>query len=137
MKTSVCLGWVIVELCVGVAQEVSDAAAVLAEGSLAGPLDRQRRLRWAERLKVTQCSLPTRVRLPVGTLHIHISSPFSPLPSCAHPHLPVVQATGKFGLTGPSVSACPLMCVSQDCHLNKLSGGVTMMVVVVLVVTTF
>ncbi|KAL3137629.1 hypothetical protein ABBQ38_004906 [Trebouxia sp. C0009 RCD-2024] len=41
-------------------QELSDAAAVLAEGSLAGPLDRQRRLRWAERLKVTQSSLPTR-----------------------------------------------------------------------------
>ena len=55
-----------------VAQEVSDAAAVLAEGSLAGPLDRQRRLRWAERLKVTQCSLPTRVRLPVDTLHTYM-----------------------------------------------------------------
>ena len=45
-------------------QELSDAAAVLAEGSLAGPLDRQRRLRWAERLRVTQSSLPTRVRHP-------------------------------------------------------------------------
>lgn len=44
-------------------QEVSDAADVLAEGSLLGPLDRQRRLRWAERLHVTQPSLPTQVRL--------------------------------------------------------------------------
>ena len=42
-------------------QELSDAAAVLAEGSLVGPLDRQRRLRWAERLQVTQSSLPTQV----------------------------------------------------------------------------
>lgn len=48
------------------AQEVSDAAALLAEGSLAGPLDRQRRLRWAERLRVTQSSLPTRVSLLIG-----------------------------------------------------------------------
>ncbi|KAL0029509.1 hypothetical protein WJX79_000191 [Trebouxia sp. C0005] len=40
-------------------QELSDAAAVLSEGSLVGPLDRQRRLRWAERLQVTQSSLPT------------------------------------------------------------------------------
>ena len=44
-----------------VLQELSDAAAVSAEGSLAGPLDRQRRLRWAERLRVTQSSLTTRV----------------------------------------------------------------------------
>lgn len=49
-------------------QELSDAAAVLAEGSLAGPLDRQRRLRWAERLKVTQSSLPTRVGLSFPAL---------------------------------------------------------------------
>ncbi len=42
-------------------QELSDAAAVLSEGSLVGPLDRQRRLRWAERLQVTQSSLPTQV----------------------------------------------------------------------------
>ena len=61
----------VAELCVGVAQEVSDAAAVLAEGSLVGPLDRQRRLRWAERLQVTQSSLPTRVGLPADTPHDH------------------------------------------------------------------
>lgn len=42
-------------------QELSDAADVMAEGSLLGPLDRQRRLRWAERLQVTQPSLPTQV----------------------------------------------------------------------------
>ena len=42
-------------------QELSDAAALLSEGSLVGPLDRQRRLRWAERLQVTQSSLPTQV----------------------------------------------------------------------------
>ena len=50
-----------------IVQELSDAAAVLAEGSLVGPLDRQRRLRWAERLQVTQSSLPTQVRPSVAS----------------------------------------------------------------------
>lgn len=48
-------------VCMHALQELSDAAAVLSEGSLVGPLDRQRRLRWAERLQVTQSSLPTQV----------------------------------------------------------------------------
>ncbi len=47
-------------------QELSDAAALLSEGSLVGPLDRQRRLRWAERLQVTQSSLPTQVSTAQG-----------------------------------------------------------------------
>ena len=42
-------------------QELSDTAVLLQEASLAGPLERQRRLRWTERLKITQSSLPVQV----------------------------------------------------------------------------
>lgn len=42
-------------------QELSDAAVLLQEASLAGTLERQRRLRWEERLKVTQSSLTVQV----------------------------------------------------------------------------
>ena len=42
-------------------QELSDAAVLLQEASLAGTLERQRRLRWEERLKVTQASLTVQV----------------------------------------------------------------------------
>ncbi len=54
-------------VCMHALQELSDAAAVLSEGSLVGPLDRQRRLRWAERLQVTQSSLPTQVSTTPGS----------------------------------------------------------------------
>lgn len=42
-------------------QELSDASVLLQEASLAGTLERQRRLRWEERLKVTQSSLTVQV----------------------------------------------------------------------------
>ena len=46
-------------------QELADAAMLLQEGSVAavtGPHERQRRLRWEERLRVTQSSLAVQVR---------------------------------------------------------------------------
>ena len=43
-------------------QELGDAAGLLAEGSLTGDKDRRRKLRWRERLSVTQSSLTTQVR---------------------------------------------------------------------------
>ena len=46
-------------------QELSDAAMLLSEGSLAlvtGDKDRQRRLRWQQRLGITQATLATQVR---------------------------------------------------------------------------
>ena len=52
-------------------QEASDAAVLLQEASLAGTLERQRRLRWQERLKVTQASLTVQVR----TAFFDVSSP--------------------------------------------------------------
>ena len=46
--------------------EAADCAALLQEGSLGvGPLDRQRRLRWDERLAATHPSLTTQVCLEV------------------------------------------------------------------------
>lgn len=39
-------------------QEAADVAALTAEGCL-GPHERQRRLRWPERLRITQSSLAT------------------------------------------------------------------------------
>jgi serine/threonine-protein kinase ATR len=41
-------------------QEASDAAHLAARGSL-GPIERQRTLRWEERLRITQSSLATQV----------------------------------------------------------------------------
>ena len=41
--------------------EASDAAQLAARGSL-GPIERQRVLRWDERLRITQSSLATQVR---------------------------------------------------------------------------
>lgn len=55
-------------------QELSDAAVLLQEASLAGPLERQRRLRWDERLKVAQSSLVVQVKYHSETskiLYIH------------------------------------------------------------------
>lgn len=52
-------------------QELSDSADVLAEGSLMGPLERQRRLRWTERLQVTQPSLTTQVSQILTTCNRH------------------------------------------------------------------
>ncbi len=43
-------------------QEIEDAAA-LQQGIKVGPLERQRKLRWQERLRATQPSLLTQVRL--------------------------------------------------------------------------
>lgn len=45
-------------------QELADAAVLLQEASLAGTLERQRRLRWEERLNVTQSSLTVQVHSP-------------------------------------------------------------------------
>jgi len=42
-------------------QEAADVAALAAGGSL-GPHERQRRLRWPERLRITQPSLATQAR---------------------------------------------------------------------------
>ena len=42
-------------------QELADAAFLLQEGSVAGEKDRQRRLKWEERLQVTQSSLAVQV----------------------------------------------------------------------------
>ena len=44
-------------------QELGDAAGLLAEGSLShtGDKDRRRKLKWQERLSITQCSLATQV----------------------------------------------------------------------------
>lgn len=42
-------------------QEAADVAALNAEGSL-GPNERQRRLRWPERLRITQSSLAAQAR---------------------------------------------------------------------------
>lgn len=41
-------------------QEAGDAAHLAARGSL-GPIERQRTLRWEERLRITQSSLSTQV----------------------------------------------------------------------------
>ena len=43
-------------------QEAADVAALTAEGCL-GPHERQRRLRWPERLRITQSSLATQARI--------------------------------------------------------------------------
>ncbi len=48
-------------------QELSDAAVLLQEGSVASPQERQRRLRWEERLLVTQSSLNVQVTVDVAS----------------------------------------------------------------------
>lgn len=61
-------------------QEAADVAALNAEGSL-GPNERQRRLRWPERLRITQSSLATQARGPPrmaiasSLAHLHLSVP--------------------------------------------------------------
>ena len=44
-------------------QEASDAATLVAKGCM-GPIERQRLLRWDERLRITQSSLGTQAGLP-------------------------------------------------------------------------
>lgn len=50
-------------------QELSDAASLVQEGSIVGPLGRQQRLRWDERLKVTQASLAVQVLAHLASFH--------------------------------------------------------------------
>ena len=55
---------------VNLVQEASDAATLVAKGCM-GPIERQRVLRWDERLRITQSSLSTqarRLRLPNDSL---------------------------------------------------------------------
>ena len=42
-------------------QELGDAATLLQEGSVVGAVERRQRLRWEERLRVTQSSLVVQV----------------------------------------------------------------------------
>lgn len=44
-------------------QEASDAATLVAKGCM-GPIERQRLLRWDERLRITQSSLGTQAGYP-------------------------------------------------------------------------
>ena len=49
-------------MCV-MAQEASDAATLVAKGCM-GPIERQRLLRWDDRLRITQSSLGTQACTP-------------------------------------------------------------------------
>ncbi len=61
-------------------QEASDAAQLAARGSL-GPIERQRILRWDERLRITQSSLVTQVKLH------DMSAGSGAENACASPHI--------------------------------------------------
>lgn len=59
-----CVKLVHVQVRLHMLQEAADVAALTAEGCL-GPHERQRRLRWPERLRITQSSLATQARISI------------------------------------------------------------------------
>lgn len=80
-------------------QEAADVATLNAEGSL-GPNERQRRLRWPERLRITQSSLATQVR---GPPRMAITSSLV----CLHLSLPTgLQGAGRVTQDNCSPKQC-------------------------------